>query len=68
MSLVPRKYHNICLIPFQCLLVGVELYLASKLIENAMFGLVQFARYISAPITLRYDIFGLSNSSFSSLG
>ena len=62
MSLVPWKYCNICLIPFQCLLDEAKLYLASKLIKNAMSGLVQFARYISAPIALRYGTFGLSTS------
>ena len=55
---------NPILMPFS----GAELYLASKLIENAMSSLVQFARYISAPIALRYGTFGPSNSSFSSLG
>ena len=64
MSLVPRRYHNIYLISFQCLLVGIELYIANKLIENAMFGRVQFARYISAPIALRYGTSRPSNSSF----
>ena len=68
MSLVPWRYHSICLIPFQCLLVGAELYLASKLTEDAMSGLVQFARYISASIALRYGTSGPRNSSFSSLG
>ena len=42
-----------CLTPFQCLRVGEELYLANKLTENAMSGLVALARYISAPIALR---------------
>ena len=68
MSLVPQRYCNICLISFQCLLVGAELYLASKLTENAMSGLVQFARYISALIALRYGTSGPSDSSFSYLG
>ena len=34
--------------------MGVELYLINKLIGKAIFGLVQFARDMSAPITLRY--------------
>ena len=39
---------------------------ANKLTEKAMFGRVQLARYISAPITLRYGTLGPSNSpSFS---
>ena len=54
------------MIPFQCLRVGVELYLANKLTEKAMFGRVQLARYISAPMVLRYGTSGPSNySSFS---
>ena len=44
-----------------------ELYLASRLTENVMFGLIQFARYISTSIALRYDTFGPHNYSFSSL-
>ena len=68
MSLVPRRYRNICLILFKCLLVEAELYLASKLIENVISGLVQFARYIIAQIALRYGTSRLSNYSFSSLG
>lgn len=31
--------------PFQCLLVGVELHLISKLTRNVVLGPVQFARY-----------------------
>ena len=60
--------HNICLISFQCLLVGAKLYLASKLTKNVMFGLIQFARYFSAPIALRYGTYRPNNSSFSFLG
>ena len=52
------------MIPFQCLRVGTELYLANKLTEKAMFGRVQLARYISAPIALRYGTSGPSNYSF----
>ncbi|KAK9124163.1 hypothetical protein Sjap_013765 [Stephania japonica] len=44
-----------CLTPFQCLRVGEELYLASRLTAKAISGLVQFARYISAPIALKYE-------------
>lgn len=68
MSCVLQRYHNICLISFQCCLVEAELYLASKLIEKAMIGLIQFTRYISASIVLRYDTSRLSNFSFSFLG
>ena len=57
-----------CLIPFQCLLIGVELYLTNKLTEKAIFGRVQLARYISIPITLRYDTLRPSNSSPFSQG
>ena len=53
---------------FQYLLVGEELYLANKFIENATSGLVLLARYISAPIALRYGTFGLRSSSLSSQG
>ena len=56
------------MIPFQCLRVGAELYLANKLIEKTMFGCIQLARYISAPIALRYGTLGLSNSSSFSQG
>ena len=52
-----------CLIPFQCLWVGVELYLANKLIEKAISGRVQLARYINAPMTLRYGTSGPSKFS-----
>ena len=44
----------LALIPFQCLLVGSALYVASRFTSNAMSGLVLFARYSSAPIALRY--------------
>jgi hypothetical protein len=45
----------------------VELYLANKLIANVISSLVQFARYMSALIALRYGTFGLriSSSSFN---
>ena len=36
----------------------MELYLANKLTERAMFEYVQLARYISAPIALRYGTSG----------
>ena len=52
----------------QCLRVGEELYLTSKFTKNAILGCVLLAKYISAPITLRYDNSGLSNSSLSSRG
>jgi len=54
--------------PFQCLCVGDELNLAKRLIANDISGLVQFARYIRAPIALRYGTSGPSISSFSSCG
>ena len=57
-----------CLIPFKCLRVGAELYLANKLREKAIYGRVQLARYISAPMTLRYDTSRPSNSSLFSQG
>jgi hypothetical protein len=46
--------------------MGVELYLANKLTIKAIYGIVQFVRYMSAPITLRYDTFGPRISSSSS--
>ncbi|KAM3356399.1 hypothetical protein P3S68_023113 [Capsicum galapagoense] len=49
-----------CLISFRCLLIGAELYLANKLTEKAISGLVVFARYITTPIGLRYDTSGPS--------
>ena len=48
---------------FQCLRVGAELYLANKMTEKTMFGRIQLARYISAPIALRYGTSGPSNFS-----
>jgi hypothetical protein len=48
--------------------MGVELYLANKLTIKAIYGIVQFVRYMSAPITLRYDTFGPRISSSSSNG
>ncbi|GKD26690.1 hypothetical protein Tco_1232904, partial [Tanacetum coccineum] len=66
--MVPRRYRRMCLIPFQCLLVGDELNLANKLTAKEMSGLVQFARYIRAPITLRYGTSGPRTSSSSSQG
>ena len=39
----------------------------SKLTKKTMLGLVKFAKYINALITLRYDSFELNNFSFSSL-
>jgi len=41
-----------CFIPFQCLFVGHELNLANKFIAKVISGLVQLARYMSAPIAL----------------
>jgi hypothetical protein len=47
--------------------MGVELYLTNKLTIKATFGLVQFAKYMSALIALRNDtsgpIISLSSSS-----
>ena len=45
-----------------------ELYLANKFPAKDISGLVQFARYISAPITLRYGTSGPKISSSSSGG
>lgn len=55
---VPRRYWDICLTPFQCLWVGEELYLAFRLTENAITGHLLLARSISALITLRYGTSG----------
>jgi hypothetical protein len=47
--------------------VGVKLYLANKLTAKAISSLEQFARYISAPVALRYGTFKPRiSSSFSS--
>ena len=43
----------------------MKLYLAKKLIEKAISGQVQLARYISTSMTLKYDILGPIYSSFS---
>ena len=51
--------------PFQCLRVGDELYLANKLTENAISGRVLLARYINTPIALRYGTSGPRISSLS---
>jgi hypothetical protein len=48
--------------------VGVELYLAHKLIVKVVFGVLQFARYTSASITLRYGTSRPKISSSSSSG
>ena len=34
--------------------VGVELYLAYKLTTKAIYGIVQFVKYMSALVALRY--------------
>ena len=49
--------------PFQCLRVRAEPYLANKLIEKAIFGRVQLARYTGTLIALRYNTSRPSNSS-----
>ena len=61
--MVPLRYLNTCLIPFQCLRVGQELNLANKFTAKAISGLVLFARYISAPMALRYGTSRPKNSS-----
>lgn len=55
------------LTPFQCLLVGFALYLASKFMANVMCSLLLFVRYISALIALRYEYLAPRTSSPSSL-
>ena len=62
MSLVPRRYCNICLISFQYLPIRVELYLTSKLTDNTMSSQIQFERYIIASIALRYGTSRPNNS------
>lgn len=52
----------------QCLLLGSVLYFASRFTVNAMSGLVQFAKYMSAPIALKYENSGPRTSTPSSLG
>ncbi|XP_021286203.1 12-oxophytodienoate reductase 1-like [Herrania umbratica] len=48
-----------CLIPFQCLRVRKELYLDNKFTTNDISSRVLLARYISAPIVLRYGFDGV---------
>ena len=48
--------------------LGDELNLANKLVANAISGQVQLARYIRAPIALRYGTSGPRTSSLSSRG
>jgi hypothetical protein len=61
-------YCKIFFILFQRRMVGVVLCVASKLTANAISGLLLFARYVSDPMTLRYENSGLNTSSPSSLG
>ena len=48
--------------------VGVKIYLANILTAKVIYGLVQFTRYMSAPMKLRYGTFRpriyLSSSSY----
>jgi hypothetical protein len=44
--------------PTQCLLVGAALYLANKFTAIAISSRVQFTRFISAPMALRYGTLG----------
>jgi hypothetical protein len=55
------------LTPFQCLLVGFTLYLASKFMANVMSSLLLFVGYMSALIALRYGYSAPRTSSPSSL-
>ena len=48
--------------------MGVELYIANKFNAKDISGLIQFTRYISDPITLRYSTLGRRVSSPSSRG
>ena len=52
--MVSRRYLKIFFTPTQCLLISDALYLANKVTANDIPGLVQFARYTSALIALRY--------------
>src|SRR4051812_22540973 len=52
--LVPWRYQKTFLTPDQWHLVGIALCLASRFTAKERPGLVQFARYISTPIALRY--------------
>ena len=51
------------MIPFQCLQVGAELYLANKLIEKTVSGYLQLAGHINTPIALSYGTSSPSNYS-----
>ena len=44
---------------------GDELNLTNRLVANAISDVVQLAKYIKAPIALRYDTSGLKTSSLS---
>ena len=66
-SLMPLTYLRICFTPVQYLLVGAA-RLASKFTTKAMSGLVLLARYINAPMALRYGTYGPRISSPSSRG
>jgi hypothetical protein len=49
-------------------MVGAALYLASKFTAKAISGLVLLARYINAPMALRYEYSEPNTSSPSSHG
>ena len=57
-----------CLISFQCFLVGSELNRANKFTAKTISDLVHCAKYIKAPIALKYGTSGSSISSSGSLG
>ena len=57
-----------CLISFQCPLVGSELKRANKFTAKTIFSLVHYAKCIKAPIALRYDTLGSSISLSGFLG
>ena len=61
--MVSRRYLKIFFTPAQCLLISDALYLANKVTANDIPGLVQFARYTSALIALRYGNSRLNISS-----
>ena len=67
MSIFPRRYCSLCLASLQCPQIGAKLYIVSMLIENAIFGRIQYARYTSALLTLRYNTSRPNSFSLSSL-
>lgn len=54
--IISRRKHNTCLIPFQYLLDGAELYFIDRLIVKAISKHVQLSTYINVSLTQWYNI------------